>query len=354
MFRLAPIEIVFAVIPLAILAYALIGNRPDPDRFATANDLVLDDASRDDVERALERTSRFRIGGACIGAAIGALIVAVTMGPALLATGLTAVLLGTLIGIGISPFHRADPPGALRSASLTVRCVDDHRPPRARFVLRGLLLLIVVFAIVVASGATDEIARTRLLTATVLAIGLSAWVGGAWLQRRIVERTRERDDPAHLRVDDALRSSAVRAVHHAVVGVLLCVLALVGVVGVTSQTFVGVDLGGHTVFHAPAGATVDSVENLTPEGSAVATVRIRWTDADGRRHETVRSAAGDATITMGDLWANVWILSFGFWCTTIGFLGALYQWGRASKAWRRPARRTVPPQTPAPPVRTLA
>jgi len=80
MFRLAPIEIVFAVIPLAILAYALIGNRPDPDRFATANDLVLDDASRDDVERALERTSRFRIGGACIGAAIGALIVAVTMG----------------------------------------------------------------------------------------------------------------------------------------------------------------------------------------------------------------------------------------------------------------------------------
>ena len=167
-----------------------------------------------------------------------------------------------------------------------------------------------------------------VIVSVVAAVGVAVVVIGAWLQRRIVEHARVRVDANQARVDDALRASAVRAVHHATVGLLLCGIAFVGVTGATWGP-IGVQVDNTSHFEIAPGATdVVQAEN-----------QIWWTDFGGARHTRILpSGQGHFTGWMQTYESDV-ISSVGALLALLAGLGALFAWREAARAWRRPGPR---------------
>ena len=65
---------------------------------------------------------------------------------------------------------------------------------------------------------------------------------------------------------------------------------------------------------------------------------VRWTEAGGTvRHVTIvlppTGAVAGALVDNDIVWA------LGAWTAMLAFVGALVEWGRVAKAWRRPPRR---------------
>jgi hypothetical protein len=244
------------------------------------------------------------------------------------------VLMGTLIGIGLGQFRRAPASTSVRAASLTVRDPAEYRPRHATVIVGGVLTATAGYgAIVVATADHGTAGIAARLVAIVLAGGLVT-ATAAWLQRRIVEQ--QRDGTSDVPVDDALRAASVRAIHHAVVGLMLCAIALVGFIGVESQMFTGIQIGDHVAFRFPAGATFDERTDVEVE-PATATVTVHWRDAGGAPHTTVR-ATEDQGVGWGSLTADSALMGLGYWVAVLGFLGGIVEWGRAAKAWRHAAR----------------
>ena len=155
---------------------------------------------------------------------------------------------------------------------------------------------------------------------------------------------RDEGDAASVRVDDALRASAVRGIHHATVGVLMCGLLLIGYGAVSTQSFLGVQEGDRVLLRT---APLSRDFRFEPVSSSrTDRILVRWVEAGGAVRTTVihRDPGSTDSTIYGNIWANGTLLGIGYWITVIGFVGALIQWGRAAKAWRRPG----PPHHPTP------
>lgn len=333
----------------ALLGLLLWGNRPTPDRFAAANNLTLEDASRAEVAAALRRTYRGRVVGGGVSFLV-ALGFATLEGSGLnFARGLAAVLAGTLIGIALAQLTPAPDPGAVRVASLEARDADDYRPRHAKTTIAAAL------AVMFACGTVALLSHERNIQLLVIAVGIAVLsVGtvalGAFLQRRIVEHAHDRRDPDHARVDVALRASAVRAVHHATVGILLCGIAFLGVsttapakIRVYDETQRFAERGAdriadpaELVFELPGDST-----DIKIAGDNVSS-RIDWTDANGVRHS--RELANTRTEYHLLTTERHYDLPVGFIAVNLitGLLagiGALLEWRAAAQAWRQPGPR---------------
>lgn len=314
---------------VAVVAFLIWGNRPTPERFAEANGLTLDDETRAEVAAALRRTYRGRVlgGGASF---LVTLAFAVVEGTRLNYTrGLAAILAGTLIGISLAQFTRPPATGTIRVASLEARRPDDYRPRRAKLTIGVSIGVLLAYA--AACLAWDASGRFLVFVILVPTLVVASVVLGVWLQSRIVEHAQLARDAEHARVDDALRASAVRAVHHATIGIVLCGIAFLGVTAAAWST-TEVMAGSHVAFEI-RGAT-NLATSTDPVGSNDATVdRIWWTDFDGVRHSRVvpgltgyqQTSAGPAPL--GGLLALV------------TGIGALFEWRAAARAWRAPGRR---------------
>lgn len=335
----APIEILLWFVPLAVFGYALWRNRPSVDRFAAAHGLDLDDDARRAVRAALVRTRRGRVVGATVGALVAVVLVVGfdSRAPAIVALG--TVLVGTLLGIGIAQFPSATSSDRVRTASLTVRDPAGYRPRRAAAIAVGLLLATAGYGVAVVAFADHGTAAVAAALVVILAVDVVVVATAARIARRVVEQARVQSYDR--RVDDALRATTVRALHCAVTGVLLCGIAITGFVGVESQMFKGVLVGDRVAFRFPAGASFDGTTDVRIQ-SGVATVT--WRDAHGHPRSTALATPQGASVTVGLLAGNAAFVAVGAWLATIGVLGALFEWGRASKAWRRPspAARTEP------------
>jgi hypothetical protein len=341
---IAPIEYMLWLIPLAVVAYALGGNRPSVERFAAVHDLELDARARDSVRSALLRTRRGRIAGAAGGALVAVVLVSGfgSRAPAIVA--LAVVLVGTLLGIGVAqrPVATSDEP--VRSASLAVRDAAAYRPRRSATIVAALLLATAAYSAIVIGFADHSTAIVAGALVVIMGVDLVVAAAGAQFARRVAEQTR--DQSLDLEVDDALRATTVRALHRAVLGVLLCGIAVAGFIGVESQMFQGVQVGDRVEFRFPAGASFDGTTDVHITGDIVT---VTWRDAGGERHATSRPAPDGAGVTVGLLTGNVTLLAVGAWLAMLGFLGAFVQWGRASKAWRH-----APPSARPEPVGSAA
>jgi hypothetical protein len=311
-----------------VLAVLLWGNRPSPEKFARVNRLTLDDETCTTVAGALRRTYRGRLLGGGAGFLL-AVLFAVLSGTSLTFTrGLAAVLGGTLIGIALAQFTRAPASGAVRIASLEARDAEDYRPRGAKWSI-GIALAILIgyagaFLLISATGAMAVIVNV-VAAAGVGVVGL-----GTWLQRRIVEHAQVRTDADHAEVDDALRASAVRAVHHATIGLLLCGIAFLGITG-AGWGPIEVHVNDKTAFEIAPGAS-DVVQGRDT---------IWWTAFDGTRH--TRTIPSDQGQISG--WRRTYESSavsiIGVLLALFAGSGALIEWREAARAWRRPGPRRL-------------
>jgi hypothetical protein len=329
--NIGPVEILVTIAMVGLLLAALLwGNRPTPARFAAANGLTLDDETRAEVRAALRRTYRGRVLG---GSA--SFVIAVAFGVATgtdfsFTRGLAAVLAGTLVGIALAQFTPAPAPGAVRVASLDARDVDDYRPRRAKVVLGVALGILLGYSVsFLAFGATGAMV---VIVPVVALAGIAVVVLGGWIQRRIVEQARARVDEDQARVDDALRASAVRAVHHATVGILLCGIAFVGITGARWGP-IDVEVAGETRFQLAPGAS-----DVVTGGE-----RIWWTDFSGDRHARVVPRAVGHITGWHQRSESPAVSIVGAFLALLAGVGAVLEWREAARAWRRPR-----PTRPAP------
>jgi len=345
MIGLALFELIVFGIPIALFVVAVTGNRPSPERFAVANELSLDETTTAEITTVLSRTRRGRVQGATIGCISGLALGLVAsaaldlVSPWSVAFSTTGgILVGSLVGIGFAQSGSRDVAGPTREASLAVR---DVRAYRTRFGNLSLRVAVVAFLGAVALTLVAT-AHDTLVTLTAIGITAACTLGflalASRLSIRVVERARDRVDPDHARVDDALRSSAVRAIQHATIGVLACAIGILGLVGINTQTYEAVKVDGHAVFVVPDGGSLIRVV----EGGDVHTVvtqttrmRIKWRDRDGTRHVTVRARPPATYLGSGTYIDNTVALSLGGLAVMLGWCGGLIEWSRAAKAWRR-------------------
>ncbi len=255
------------------------GNRPTPERFAVAHDLTLDAVTRDRVAARLRRTYRGRLVGGALGFALAIAIALVTGQRLGYASGLAAILAGTLVGIALAQFVARPAPGTVRAASLGARRSADYRPRGASVALGMGLTLLLAYAV----GCLATGVQGRVLIATVVsaAVGIVAVLAGVWLERRVVELSPPVGDPAAAAVDDALRSGAVRAIHHATIGIVLCATAFLGITA-SSWTLMQAKVDDRVVFETHgASDVVLRGGSSTPTDPGIAW--IAWNDAEGNR-----------------------------------------------------------------------
>ncbi len=316
---------------LVAIGWIWFGRRPTPERFGTAQGLVLDPASLPLVRSALHRTYVGRVVGALAGAlgvvafgwALGAIV-------ALPFLGLLGLVAGTMVGIALAQHRRRSAADAVRHASLTARTVADYAPKHAAWSIAlataACAGLSVAVAITAPAGLGAYAGIAALSAAAVLVVPL-----GRWLQRRVVEAPRGAAEP---RVDDALRATAVRAVHHSVLGVLCCGIVLASLTGMLTLHTLVVLSHGHTVFRAPPGSTSISVDTslrrLTDPG---APLEVSWIEADGSSHRAVLAGvAGDVETASSGLTGPGRLLG---WMSLVVAVAAVVQWAHATSAWKR-------------------
>lgn len=326
------------MIELAIvlaLAWNWFGGRTSPDRFASAYGIVMDEPGRQSVRNVLHRTYLGRVFGGLGGLALlGLTALLLGVGPAI-AAAFVGLIAGTMVGIALAQVRRHSVPGSVRHASLNARTVRDYAPARAgRPVALVTVTGIVVSVLVVATAPAGLGPFTPVVFVAVATVLIAPF--GVWLQRRIVEAARDDIDPS---VDDALRTAAVRAVHHSILGVLLCGLVVAGVAGLLTSSNLTVHVDDHILFTAPPGST-----SISPETSArsadnpeTGPLRVSWIEADGSHHQT-RWARVTGSVSFGS--SNFQGLSSLFGLTVfLGGLAVFVEWGRATSAWkRRPAK----------------
>jgi hypothetical protein len=337
------IAIVLNLVLLAVLAWIWFGRRPSVERFAATNGIVVDDVSLPRVRSALRRTYTGRVVGSLLGALVLGLA-ALVIGPGAAIGGATIGLVaGTMLGIAVAEHRPRPEPSAVREASLTARTVRGYAPARAGWWIAASAVACVgasAFVAVSAPAGLGPYGPALLLAlATLLIIPL-----GRSLERRIVEAPRDTTQPT---VDDALRRAAVRAVHHSVLGVLLCGVAAASVGGLLTQRTLAITSNHTTVFRAPPGSTSISVDTgLRQTYGRNAPVRVSWTEADGSQHQTgwLRLAGSPVSGT-----SQATAAGLVFWLMMLlSVVAALVQWSRATNAWRRgPPSATVTAPTPA-------
>jgi hypothetical protein len=335
--------IVMILLELAVLlglAANWFGGRTSPERFGSAYDIAINDAALPSVRGVLHRTYLGRVlGGLCGLVLLGGTALLLGVGPAI-AGAFVGLVAGTMVGIALAQLRRRADVGSLRHASLDARTVADYAPPHAmRSEAFAAALCIAVPILVVTSAPAGLGPYTPMLVVAAAAVVLAPV--GNWLQRRIVEAPRA-DIAAP--VDDALRTAAVRAVHHSVLGVLLCGLVVAGVAGLLTQSNLSVRIDGRTWFTAPPGSTSISVDTgrrlvATPNTGPL---RITWTEADGSDHE-IEWARVTGHPAYGTASSSGPTPLFGL-AVFLGTIAVFVQWGRATSAWKRgPKRHVVSP-----------
>ena len=342
------VQIVF----LAALGWIWLGRRPTPARFATAQGITIDGESLPLVASALRRTYLGRVVGTPAG---GLTLVAIGWIFGLRVTLAYLALLGfvggTMIGVVLAQHRRSAAPGSVRQASLTARTVADYSPRYAAWSIAILAVVCAggcaVVALTAPAGLGAYAGVLVIAAAAVLVVPL-----GQRLQRRVVEAPRGEADPT---VDDALRATAVRTVHHAVLGILCCGILLASLTGALTRTTLAVLADGHVLFQAPPGSTSISVDTgLRQSGHPNAPVRITWTEADGSDHEKahVRAVGAVYTTSIRPSGLPLFVGSIGLLVTIAAFV----EWSRATSAWKRRGPRHSPdaPSTAAVPGDALA
>jgi hypothetical protein len=343
--RVAPTSRVVAWILLvgllaALAALLFAGNRPTPERFAAAHRLTLDPETRARVASRLRRTYRGRMLGGALGFVV-AIVIAIASGRRLsYATGLAAILAGTLVGIALAQFVARPEPGTLRAASLDARRPADFRPRGAVVALGVSLGLLLAYAVACLLVPVRGRILVTVIVVPVLAIAAAAL--GALLEHRVVELAPPLGEPAAVAVDDALRSGAVRAIHHATIGIVLCAAAFLGITG-SSWTVMQAKVGVRVAFEAHAVSSVRSGGFTTESGKQVDW--IEWTGVDGVHHR--REVPG---LTGYQIRSDTPISVVGAFLALFAGIGALAEWRAAARAWREPDSRralTKPRLVPA-------
>jgi hypothetical protein len=331
------VELLIEAAFVGFLAWTWFGARPTIERFAASHGLAIDSSSRPTVERALRRSYRGRVLGALAGAvALGGL--ALVFGVALGAVGaLVGLIAGSMVGIALAQHRPRADTGAVRQASLAARTVAGYAPAHAvasiAFTTLLCLALPALAILVAPAGLGPYGAGIVAAVSAVLIVPV-----GFVLQRRIVEAPR---DTLAAPVDDALRTAAVRSVHHAMLGVLLCGITVAGFIGAVVQNPMTVVDDRGTVFTAPPGSTSLSIDTgRIQAGEPDAPVRVYWTEADGSEHHT-RWLAVDGPPRLGDDDDVFAVQAFG-WTMVFAAFGALRNWWRAATSWRRATRGPAP------------
>ena len=327
------IVVVLWALPLGLVIHAITGNRPKPARFFSVNGLETRAADIEHVRIALRRTSMFRVIGAIVGATLAG-FAARDFGIAgtVAAVGIGS-LAGSMLGITLSQFRRHRPISSARTASLTVRDIRDYVPSHASITIDVLAVLVIGYAVFAMATAAGPLRPALVLFIVGLSTIVVVPIGRAF-QHRTVELRRHDVDTASVRVDDALRASALRGIHHATLGVLMCGLLLVGYAAVAVQNVTTVKVGDRTVLRLESVSTIAVPEPLVVEPPQM--YRLDWTEFTGRSHSRVLHTGGQR-VTLGSLHVSV-LMDSGYWVALIALLGALIEWSRAAKAWRRPQR----------------
>jgi hypothetical protein len=319
---------------LGLLLVLWLGARPTAERFAKAHDLVLDEHARTLVQHTLRHTYRGRVVGALAGAACAVLVTRIGgLASLVVPATLVGVLSGTLVGIAAAQHRRGHPRGTIRIASLDARSIEDYAPNHSAVRLwcgaaGCVAAVLTVFASPFALGPY----RTPLLVAL---LGVALVPLARRIERRIVEAPREDVDAD---VDHALRTAAVRAVHHATLGVLACGIGLAAVVGFASRTSMVVVSGDRVLFRAPPASTSLSASRSPFTGSAV---QVTWIEANGSRHERWISDPGGARVTSTGSHLSGFLARSFPWLGLGATVLALFEWRKAAGAWRTRDRRRL-------------
>ena len=321
------------LVTVALVLVALIGNRPRTARFFAVNELDPRPTDAEHVDAVLRLTRRSRVAGAVVGCVLGGVTAAASLGIGGVVAGAgIGLLAGTMLGITIAqPWARA-PVTTVRVASLAVRDASDYLPRRAQ--TYTLVLAVFVGGYAVAAMITAAVPLTSTMIAifvTGAATILSVPIGHVF-QQRTVELRRPDVDAGSVRVDDALRASALRGIHHATLGILMCGLILVGYGAIATQNVTTVRVGSRVVLRVASETMVSVPEPFVVEHPR--RYRIEWTEPGGAHHtKIVRTGAEPLTFDSPNVGP---LLGIGFWVALVAFLGALVEWSRAAKAWRRP------------------
>ena len=141
---------------------------------------------------------------------------------------LALVLAGSCLGVVWAARPPRPRPGSIRSAVIRPREIVNYRAEGSQRSEWGLATLVLVIGALVASvaqwrGLGGGVAGRAAITA---GLALIATTLVQRLQRRVVEHPQPASDAELLAVDDAHRSSTVDSLHHAVMGLLLCLAIL--------------------------------------------------------------------------------------------------------------------------------
>jgi hypothetical protein len=335
--RLAIFEIVAAVVVLTVVIGMFAGGRPSAARFFAANGLTPRPADVDHVEEWLGRSRRGRVIGGLVGMTLGALGGAPLGAGGMIGGAGIGLLAGAMLGIATGhPRSRPEPHDAQR-AWLVARDRRDYLPVHATTVTYAFAAFVLVYGMLAIVTAAGPLGRTTAIFVVGFATLLAVPVGRRF-QRRTLELRRPEGDTESIRVDDALRASALRGIHHATIGVLMCGLLLLGYAALTTQTYYGIAHDGQFLVRAEPLSTSFSARSSAAHPNRY---DVRWRSPDGETHR-VRVTVPDRGYAIGSIWPNHGLVALAYWLAVIGFLGALVQWGRAARAWRRP-QRTPPP-----------
>ena len=320
------------LVPVALVLLALIGNRPRADRFFAVNKLDPRPRDVEHVDAVLRLTRRSRVVGAVVGCLLGGVTgTSLGMAGAVAGTGI-GLLAGTMLGITIAQPRARAPLTTVRVASLAARDASGYLPRRAQTHTLVLAVFVGGYAAVAMITASVPLTSTMIaIFATGAATILSVPVGHVF-QQRTVELRRPDADAESVRVDDTLRASALRGIHHATLGILMCGLILVGYGGIATQNVTTVRVGSRVVLRV-ASETMNAVPDpfLVEQPTRF---RIDWTEPGGAgRTKIVRTDGAPLTFDSPHVGP---LLGVGFWVALVAFLGALVEWSRAAKAWRRP------------------
>ena len=321
------------LVPVALVLFALIGNRPRTARFFEVNELDPRPRDVEHVDAVLRLTRRSRVAGAVVGCVLGGVTASASLGIGGVVAGAgIGLLAGTMLGITIAQPRSGAPLTTTRVASLAVRDASDYLPPRARPYKSVLAVFVGGYAAVAMITAAAPLTSTMIaIFATGVATILSVPVGHVF-QQRTVELRRPDVDAESVRVDDALRASALRGIHHATLGILMCGLILVGYGAIATQNVTTVRVGSRVVLRVASETMLSVPEPFVVEHPH--RYRIEWTEPGGAHHtKIVRTGAERLTFDSPNVGP---LLGVGFWVALVAFLGALVEWSRAAKAWRRP------------------
>ena len=321
------------LVPVALVLVALIGNRPRAARFFAVNELDPRPGDVEHVDAVLRRTRRSRVAGAVVGCVLGGVTASASLGIGGVVAGAGIGLLArTMLGITIAQPRARAPLTTVRVASLAARDASDYLPRRAQMYTLVLAVLIGGYAAVAIITAAAPLTSTMIaIFATGIATILSVPIGHVF-QQRTVELRRPDVDAESVRVDDTLRASALRGIHHATLGILMCGLILVGYGAIATQSVTTVRVGNRVVLRVASEMMLAIPAPFVVEHPR--RYRIEWTEPGGAEHtKIVRTGAEPLTLDSPNVGP---LLGVGFWVALVAFLGALVQWSRAAKAWRRP------------------